>query len=826
MAEDVRTDFTRAAALHRQGQLDEAIDIYRRLLKRRPGLFEVERLLVFAQLQAGRVKQAHAAARKARQAHRGNPHAHVLLGATLQAERKFADALAAFEQACTLDPGLMEAQYLAGNMLASLERHAEAALRFSRVIALDPRAVEAVANRAAALVRLDRRSEALEDLERLCALQPWDPAHQLARGALLLDLDRPAEAIAAAEVAIALRNGLADGHYLKGRALLASGDMAAAGAAFRAALAAAPDRPAFKVALARLEASETQADAPPSAPADGAAAVPMAPPPAATLPPDEDGAQALPPDAVAEIAPVEREAQLSDHPPAALPPVPVAAPPPADIPEPAPVAPMGEQSAAAPAPPPASACPTDAAEAEPVAQDVSAWTDPAAVAPAPVGAFVPADESGMAPVASPGAPADFSAVTALHPPLADDRSGIAPHAAPADESAAAIPPAPPADESARPAASGAPEESTLTADVPTTAAAEADLAPAAEVPLVQSEQAVSADESGRQAAAAGDAPDADAPPLVWHEPPAPSVTPDAAAQAFSDLAEGRWHAGWAGLESQAAAPVDPLPFPRWDGTSGATTLVVAGEGEAGELILFGRLLRLLADRGLPARLLTGAGAVALLSRIDARVPVAADLAGVDVRDRGLRWVPLASLPGLIAPDPAFWPRTPFLTADPARIARWRHVRSGGFTVGIAWDGDAALLAAFVGLAQMEGVELVALDAGPLAEAQLAELDFGDRVARIGPPWGQGDRLSDLAAAIQHVDLVVTGAGAVAHLAGARGRPAVVALADDAHWCWGRAGAASPFYPALDLVRTGDAADARTRAEALRAAVSARLGARV
>ena len=693
MAEDVRTDFARGAALHRQGQLDEAIDIYRRLLKRRPGLFEVERLLVFAQLQAGRVKQAHTAARKARQSHRGNPHAHVLYGATLQAEKKFAEALVAFEQACALDPGLMEAHYLAGNMLASLERHAEAAQRFSQVIDLDARAVEAVANRAAALIRLDRREEALADLARLCELQPWDPAHQLARGALLLDLGRPADALAAAAVGLALKKDLPDAHFLKGRALLALGDTAAASAAFHAALAGAPGRPAFRSALDELERASPAPGAGPMEPdvaeAEGAAL---------HVDPPQDAETSLPTGSP-EAACASAEGDAAD-----------------------------EAGAVALAPEPAATGPTERLPS----QDEGAVATPVASAPAqrdpqPEGAETAVAQTDARPVVSP-------------PP------GAAPIVAP---------------------------------------------------------------QSGAPASADGPRDDA-----ARHR------------LALEALADGRWREGWAGFEARAARPDHPpLPFPRWDGITGATTLIVAGEGDAGEQLLFARLLRVLADRGLPARLLTGADTVPLLSRIDARVPVAADLAGVDVRERGLRWVPLASLPGLVAPDPALWPRPPFLTPDPARIAHWRHVRADAFTLGLAWGGDAALLAALLStcapLAQLEGVALVALDAGPQAEAQLDAAPLGGQVARIGPDWGQGDRLVDTAAVIQHVDLVVTGDGPVAHIAGARARPAIVGLAGATHWCWGRDGAASAFYPALELVRAGEGGTTADLAIALREALAAR-----
>ncbi|MDI4664732.1 tetratricopeptide repeat protein [Xanthobacter autotrophicus] len=615
MAEDERAAFSRATALHREGRLDEAIEIYRRLLKARPGVFEVERLIVFAELQAGRTKEAHAVARRAKQGHSGNPHAHVLLGATLQAERKWDRALAAFEAAAKLDPGLVEAHYMAGNVLASLGRDAEAVARFDKVLALDPRFLEAIANRAQVRVRLGQEAEALADFERLSELQPWEPAHFLAKGALLLGFGRGAEAARAAQAALHLKPDLADAHFLIGQTFNAAGDLPAARLAFSAALAAAPDRSAFRLALAQVEHQLAE----------------------------REGAEDAP-------CPVEPEA-------------------------------------------PGSGSPADAAPDR--------------------------GDAGQAPV-------DFDVALAV-----------------TEEAVAAVPVAP------------------------------------SPLPLDP------------------------APPDGGIVPEHPAAVEVPGPYAPDYLAAGRWAEGWAALEAErvlAASAQQPLPLPRWDGVEAPSTLIVTAEGDLADLILFGRLLRVLADRKIPARLLAEAEHVAVLSRIDARVPVAGDLAGVDVRDPHLRWVPLVGLPGLVAPDPHDWPHPPYLLADPARIARWRDLRPQGFAVGIGWNGDTGLLAAFAELAALDGVALLSLETGPAAEAELAASAFGGQVARLVPDWDKDGALTDTAAVIQHLDLVVTGEGALAHLAGARGRPGVVAVDAAAHWCWGREAGASPLYPSLGLVR--------------------------
>ncbi|MFG1331900.1 tetratricopeptide repeat protein [Xanthobacter autotrophicus] len=678
MAEDERAALSRATTLHREGRLDEALEIYSRLLKAQPGVFEVERLYVFAQLQAGRVKEAHAAARRAKLGHPRNPHAHVLLGATLQAEHKWERALAAFAAATKLDPGLVEARYLAGNMLANLGRNAEAVAHFDTALTLDPRAVEALVNRAKVRVRLGQSAEALADFTRLAELQPREHAHFLAKGALLHDLGRSAEAAQAAMAALQLKPDSADAHFLVGQTFRAAGDLPAARNAFRVALAADPDRPAFQLALARIERELGAAESP-SVPSDPA------------------------PDAEATQQGLE----------------------PAD------------------------------------AQHASADLDGTLAA-------APADEA--APATEPAEPS---------PDLA---SAIAPAAEPP-----AFDPSPPALDDVR-------------------SGSELDLPPDAVHPDVES-----------LPVAESAAPEPDA---VGREPPTPEAL---RLRALDALAEGRWQEGWTGLDASAtsdASAQKPLPLPHWDGAEMPSLLIVTAEGELADLILFGRLLRLLADRRIPARLLAEAGHVPLLSRIDARIPVASDLAGVDVRDANLRWAPLGSLPRLMAPDPQGWPQPPYLLADPARIARWREMRPEGFAVGIAWNGDLALLSAFSALASLEGVALVSLETRGEAEAELAATRFGGQVTRLGPGWDVDGSFTDTAALIQHLDMVVTGEGPVAHLAGARARPGLVAIGPTAHWCWGREAGTTAFYPSLTLVRAAHPKDWSDVAAGLAAGVAA------
>jgi ADP-heptose:LPS heptosyltransferase len=78
--------------------------------------------------------------------------------------------------------------------------------------------------------------------------------------------------------------------------------------------------------------------------------------------------------------------------------------------------------------------------------------------------------------------------------------------------------------------------------------------------------------------------------------------------------------------------------------------------------------------------------------------------------------------------------------------------------------------------------------------------------RIGDYAGLLVDFAETAAAILALDLVVTSDTAVAHLAGALGRPAWVMLQHVPDWRWLLDRADSPWYPSLRLYRQRRAGD--------------------
>ncbi|GHB95181.1 tetratricopeptide repeat protein [Thermomonas carbonis] len=153
---------------------------------------------------------------------------------------------------------------------------------------------------------------------------------------------------------------------------------------------------------------------------------------------------------------------------------------------------------------------------------------------------------------------------------------------------------------------------------------------------------------------------------------------------------------------------------------------------------------------------------------------------------------------------------PYLSADPARVARWAGLcEPVALNVGICWQGrperkiDAGRsipLAAFAPLADMPGVRLISLQRGHGIE-QLRSLPAGMQVLEPDPRFDAGAHaFLDTAALMQSLDLVVTSDTAVAHLAGALGRPVWLALKWMPEWRWMLKRMDSPWYPTMRLFR--------------------------
>jgi tetratricopeptide (TPR) repeat protein/glycosyltransferase involved in cell wall biosynthesis len=284
---------------------------------------------------------------------------------------------------------------------------------------------------------------------------------------------------------------------------------------------------------------------------------------------------------------------------------------------------------------------------------------------------------------------------------------------------------------------------------------------------------------------------------------------------LSLLLQGRLEQGFAEYEWRWRCPdiavhARRCPQPQWDGGPlGGRTILLHAEQGLGDAIQFARYAPLVAARGgrvvlecqpeLAALLWTLSGADQVVSRGEQLPPF-------DVH------APLLSLPYLLGTTLETIPaEIPYLRADPDRVAAWAaHLAmagggDGGLRVGLVWAGNPAhkndrrrslTLDALRPLARVPGVRLFALQKGTAA-GQTEAPPLGMALINLGPQLAD---FADTAAVIQQLDLVITVDTAVAHLAGALGRPVWVLLGSPPDWRWLWRGEDSPWYPTARLFR--------------------------
>ncbi|MGD0390512.1 MAG: tetratricopeptide repeat-containing glycosyltransferase family protein [Tepidisphaeraceae bacterium] len=276
------------------------------------------------------------------------------------------------------------------------------------------------------------------------------------------------------------------------------------------------------------------------------------------------------------------------------------------------------------------------------------------------------------------------------------------------------------------------------------------------------------------------------------------------------LARGDFQEGWEEYEwrwkCKDHPPLRNFAQPQWDGHSleGRTLLLHAEQG-FGDALQFIRYLPLAAQRGGKIIIECQAELQRLFQTIAGRCQVMVrgqPLPAFDLH------CPLLSLPRVFATNLDNIPNiVPYLHADAEDAGRWQHrlaEHAPLVKVGLGWAGSpgnknnrnrSINLASLAPLGQIPGVRFFSLQKGEAA----AE-------AKTPPPgmelvdWTQELKdFADTAALIANLDLVIAVDTAVAHLAGAMGKP-VWTLLPFVPWRWLLGREDSPWYPSMRLFR--------------------------
>jgi tetratricopeptide (TPR) repeat protein len=182
-------------------------------------------------------------------------------------------------------------------------------------------------------------------------------------------------------------------------------------------------------------------------------------------------------------------------------------------------------------------------------------------------------------------------------------------------------------------------------------------------------------------------------------------------------------------------------------------------------------------------------------------------------------LPLFSLPHLFAPtlesltDPAQAEPVPYLKIPTDLIQVWAERVSAAtagdsaLRIGIVWSGNVGSEAELgrsiplQALAPLDlpGVRLISLQKGDGLSELAGARAAGMSVTELGPDYDACD-FADTGAIVENLDLVICCDTAVAHLAGALGRPVWLAVNAVADWRWLLNRTDSPWYPSLTIYR--------------------------
>lgn len=280
------------------------------------------------------------------------------------------------------------------------------------------------------------------------------------------------------------------------------------------------------------------------------------------------------------------------------------------------------------------------------------------------------------------------------------------------------------------------------------------------------------------------------------------------------LAAGRFDQGWRAFESRWETPqFANLRFnthkPLWKGeTTEGRTLLIRAEQGFGDTLQFCRYAPLTAERGLHVILEVQPALVKLLTTLTGVGQVVAQ--GDDLPDFD-SYCPMMSLPLAFKTRFDTVPASvPYLSVHAKDKAAWRKrltdKNKGTLRVGLAWAGQSRLhspdLAAvdrrrslavdlLAPIIDSEGIQFYSLQKdGAPAPKEFGLINFMDKCKDF----------YETAAFVCNLDLVISVDTAVAHCAGALGKPVWVLNRFDACWRWMEHRDTSPWYPTLRLFR--------------------------
>ena len=286
-------------------------------------------------------------------------------------------------------------------------------------------------------------------------------------------------------------------------------------------------------------------------------------------------------------------------------------------------------------------------------------------------------------------------------------------------------------------------------------------------------------------------------------------------QAHCALAEGDFQYGWPLYEWRWQTPqlrqhglLSDKPLWLGDFAVHDKTLLLWAEQGLGDAIQFSRFVAMVADQAKHVVLLAPTPLLELMTTLDARIQVLDRQSGhLPEHDAHC---PLMSLPLALQIDrQTIRSEAPYLAADPELCAHWQKQLGEKHAprIGLTWSGRQNGLTNPTRDIPLESLR-------PLFDDRFEFVALHDRIkpheqsiiATMPSLRHYSADLTDMAqtaALIANLDLVITVDTAVAHLAGALGKPCWLLLRHSAEWRWQLETERTPWYPTMRLFRQAE-----------------------
>ncbi len=285
---------------------------------------------------------------------------------------------------------------------------------------------------------------------------------------------------------------------------------------------------------------------------------------------------------------------------------------------------------------------------------------------------------------------------------------------------------------------------------------------------------------------------------------------------------GRYAEGWAAHEHRGKQVTDAgmsaimkrFLLPKWQGEPAPCRLHLHQEMGFGDVIAMARYAPILVEQGYDVRMEVNDSLVDLFKRSFPAVkvqPRAVDYPGAFGIAEFDYHCPMLSIPAVLKTEINTIPAAGlYLKPDPDLVAKYAGLLPAGKKIGLCWSSGIRDYGTWISIyGQRKSMHFN--DIGPAMWNLTGEKNYHEFVSlQVGPERAQQQlwvtdvlpekpNWDDTAALIDNLDLVITVDTAVAHLAGAMGKPTWLMMQQDGA-SWHFMSERSPWYPSIQIFR--------------------------